>query len=89
MPAIDGFTVRTEVASRAQTRHIPIVVIIAVTDDLRRLDVTWLLRKPVTPEGTRPGYRGFSGLRNVSVDTHHAAIRAAMNPTRRREHWGR
>ena len=50
LPGIDGFTVRREVASQAQTRHIPIVVITALAEDLRWLDVTCLLRKPVTPE---------------------------------------
>lgn len=50
MPGIDGFTVRTELAAQAQTRHIPIVVITAITEDLRWLDVKCLLRKPVTPE---------------------------------------
>ena len=50
MPGIDGFTVRTELASQAQTRHIPIVVITAMTEDLRWLDVKYLLRKPVMPE---------------------------------------
>ena len=50
MPGIDGFTVRTEVASQAQTRHMPIVVITGVTEDLRWLDVKCVLRKPLTPE---------------------------------------
>jgi CheY-like chemotaxis protein len=50
MPGIDGFTVRTELASQARTRHIPIIVITAASEDLRWLNVRCLLRKPVSPD---------------------------------------
>jgi CheY-like chemotaxis protein len=50
MPGLDGFTVRTELGSQLRTRHIPIVVITAMTGDLRSLNVKRLLKKPVSPD---------------------------------------
>jgi CheY-like chemotaxis protein len=50
LPGIDGFAVQQEIAGNAALRRIPVVVVTASTDDLSHLDVSCVLRKPVTPE---------------------------------------
>ena len=51
LPTLDGFAVHAELAARAHTRHIPVVVVTGWTrDDLDRLNVPCVLRKPVSPE---------------------------------------
>jgi len=50
LPGIDGFAVQQEIAANAVLRRTPVVVVTASTDDLSHLDVSCVLRKPVTPE---------------------------------------
>lgn len=50
LPGIDGFAVQQEIAADAVLRRIPVVVVTASTDNLSHLDVSCVLRKPVTPE---------------------------------------
>jgi DNA-binding response OmpR family regulator len=50
LPRLDGLSVLQEIAAHAFTRHIPIVVVTASTDDLAQVDVPCILRKPFTPE---------------------------------------
>jgi CheY-like chemotaxis protein len=50
LPGVDGFAVRNELAANAHTRHIPIVVVTGLADDLQFLDVPCILRKPVTSD---------------------------------------
>jgi CheY-like chemotaxis protein len=50
LPRLSGFSVRQEIAAHAVTRQIPIVVVTGSTMDLGHLDVSCVLRKPVTPE---------------------------------------
>jgi two-component system phosphate regulon response regulator PhoB len=47
LPRLSGHAVQREIAARAHTRHIPIVVVTGTNDTAR---VPCLLRKPVTPE---------------------------------------
>ncbi len=48
--ALDGISVRQELAAQSLTRHIPIVVVTGSTMDLETLDVACVLRKPVMPD---------------------------------------
>ena len=48
--ALDGLSVQQELASRAVTRRIPIVIVTGSTIDTASLDVSCVLRKPVMPD---------------------------------------
>jgi CheY-like chemotaxis protein len=48
--ALDGISVQQELASRAVTRQIPIVVVTGSSIDTGALDVACVLRKPVMPD---------------------------------------
>jgi CheY-like chemotaxis protein len=48
--ALDGLSVQQELAARAVTRNIPIVVVTGSTIDTTSLDVACVLRKPVMPD---------------------------------------
>jgi DNA-binding response OmpR family regulator len=48
--ALDGISVQQELASRAVTRDIPIVIVTGSTIDTSGLDVACVLRKPVSPD---------------------------------------
>jgi DNA-binding response OmpR family regulator len=50
LPAIGGVVVRQDIAARAQTRHILVLVVTGSTEDLEYLDVPCVLRKPVTAD---------------------------------------
>lgn len=48
--SLDGVSVQQELAARAHTRHIPIVIVTGSTLDTAGLDVACVLRKPVMPD---------------------------------------
>jgi CheY-like chemotaxis protein len=48
--SLDGVSVQQELASRALTRLIPIVVVTGSTIDTRSMDVPCVLHKPVMPD---------------------------------------
>jgi CheY-like chemotaxis protein len=48
--SLDGFSVQQELAARAVTRHIPIVIVTGSALDTNALDVACVLRKPVMPD---------------------------------------
>ncbi|SRR6266702_696499 len=48
--ALDGVSVQQELAGRAVTRHIPIVVVTGSTLDTSALEVACVLRKPIVPD---------------------------------------
>lgn len=50
LPLIDGFSVHAEIASRASTRHLAVVVVTGSHIDVGTLDVACVLRKPVDPD---------------------------------------
>ena len=50
LPIIDGFSVQADIASRAHTRRLPVVVVTGSLVDLETLDVACVLRKPVDPD---------------------------------------
>ena len=50
LPFISGVTVCQDLAARSSTRHIPIVVVTGSKEDLDWLEVSCVLRKPVSPE---------------------------------------
>ncbi len=50
LPLIDGQTVRSEMAARPSTRHIPVIVVTGQPGDHSGLDAACVLRKPVTPD---------------------------------------
>jgi CheY-like chemotaxis protein len=50
LPVLSGIVVRQEIAARALTRDIPVVVVTGSITDLTSLDVDCVIRKPVTPE---------------------------------------
>ena len=48
--ALDGVSVRQELAARAVTRQIPVVIVTGSTIDTGSLDVACVLRKPIMPD---------------------------------------
>jgi two-component system, OmpR family, response regulator RpaA len=48
--SLDGVSVQQDLAARAVTRHIPIVIVTGSTIDTASLDVACVLRKPVMPD---------------------------------------
>lgn len=50
LPRLGGLSVQQEIAARAHTRHIPVVIVTGSTEDLAQLSVPCVLRKPVSPE---------------------------------------
>jgi CheY-like chemotaxis protein len=48
LPVVDGLVVQQDIAARASTRHIPIIVVTGSGQDLDWLDVQCVLRKPVS-----------------------------------------
>jgi CheY-like chemotaxis protein len=48
LPVVDGLVVQQDIAARASTRHIPIIVVTGSGQDLEWLDVQCVLRKPVS-----------------------------------------
>lgn len=50
LPAVSGEAVRQEIAAHAYTRDIPVVVVTGSSEDLSRLDVPCVLRKPVATD---------------------------------------
>jgi DNA-binding response OmpR family regulator len=50
LPGVDGFVVMQDLAAHAHTRSIPLVVVTGSAENLDHLDVTCLLKKPVSPE---------------------------------------
>jgi twitching motility two-component system response regulator PilH len=50
LPLVTGQTVQAELAARAHTRHIPIVVVTGSPESLGDAQVACLLRKPVSPD---------------------------------------
>lgn len=50
LPFLSGLTVQQEVAARALTRRLPVVIVTGSEMELGQVDVPCLLRKPVTPE---------------------------------------
>lgn len=50
LQSLDGVSVRQELAARAVTSQIPIVIVTGSSIDTRSLDVACVLRKPVRPE---------------------------------------
>jgi Response regulator containing CheY-like receiver, AAA-type ATPase, and DNA-binding domains len=57
LPKLDGISVVQEIAAHAYSRHIPIVVVTSSTQDLTHIDVSCILRKPVTPETVEAAIR--------------------------------
>jgi DNA-binding response OmpR family regulator len=50
LPFLSGLTVQQEVAARALTRRLPVVIVTGTDMELGQVEVPCLLRKPVTPE---------------------------------------
>jgi DNA-binding response OmpR family regulator len=50
LPMLSGFSVQQEIAGRAVSRRIPVVVVTGLDMDLGGLDVPCILRKPITPD---------------------------------------
>ena len=48
--ALDGLSVQQELAARAVTRHIPVVIVTGSTLEAGGLNVARVLRKPVMPD---------------------------------------
>src|SRR3954453_2977806 len=47
MPLVSGIVVRQDIAARASTRHIPVIIVTGSADDFNWLEVTCVLRKPL------------------------------------------
>ncbi len=79
LPGIDGYAVRAELGAQVHTRSIPVVILTGSTDDdLDRLKVNCVLRKPVTPSAvvdavakclTTGGYTASLGRRPTNQDS--------------------
>ena len=50
LPGFGGLGVQKEIADRAVTKHIPIVIVTGSTRELDHLSVACVLRKPVDPD---------------------------------------
>lgn len=50
LPGFGGLGVQNEIADRAVTKHIPIVIVTGSTRELDHLPVACVLRKPVDPD---------------------------------------
>lgn len=50
LPRVSGLSVQQELAGRAHTRHIPVVIVTGSEMDLENLHVSCVLRKPVDPD---------------------------------------
>jgi two-component system phosphate regulon response regulator PhoB len=50
LPGFGGLRVQQEIAEKAVTKHIPIVIVTGSNRDLDHLDVACVLRKPVDPD---------------------------------------
>jgi DNA-binding response OmpR family regulator len=50
LPGFGGLSVQQEIAERAVTRHIPIVIVTGSHRDLAHVSVACVLRKPVDPD---------------------------------------
>jgi two-component system phosphate regulon response regulator PhoB len=50
LPGFGGLGVRKDIADRAATAHIPIVIVTGSTRDLDQIRVACVLRKPVDPD---------------------------------------
>ena len=50
LPGFGGLGVQKEIADRAATKHIPIVIVTGSTRELDHLSVACVLRKPVDPD---------------------------------------
>jgi|SRR5687767_11052176 CheY-like chemotaxis protein len=50
LPGLDGFAVREELAGPAHLRDIPIVIVTGSTENLERLNVDCVLKKPAAPD---------------------------------------
>ena len=50
LPGFGGLGVQKEIADRAVTKHIPIVIVTGSTRELDHLPVACVLRKPVDPD---------------------------------------
>ena len=50
LPGFGGLGVQKEIADRAATKHIPIVIVTGSTRQLDHLSVACVLRKPVDPD---------------------------------------
>jgi DNA-binding response OmpR family regulator len=48
--SLDGISVQQELAARAVTSQIPVVIVTGSTIDTRALDVACVLHKPITPD---------------------------------------
>jgi CheY-like chemotaxis protein len=62
LPGVSGLAVLQEIAAHAHTRFIPIVIVTGSAEDLSRLQVACVLRKPIEPsELVRAVRRGLVG----------------------------
>jgi DNA-binding response OmpR family regulator len=50
LPMVSGFVVQQDIAARAHTRHIPIIVVTGTSEDIEGLQLPCVLRKPVSPD---------------------------------------
>ena len=50
LPVLDGVAVQQEIAAQPRSRHTPVLIVTASTEDLSHLDADCILRKPVQPD---------------------------------------
>jgi DNA-binding response OmpR family regulator len=50
LPTVSGFVVQQDIAARAHTRHIPIIIVTGTSESLDGLELPCVLRKPVSPD---------------------------------------
>ena len=65
LPTLDGVAVWNELAARTDTARIPVIVVTASTGDLSDLNVTSILRKPVTSESL------VAAVRSAALNAQH------------------
>ncbi len=50
LPMVSGFVVQQDIAARAHTRHIPIIIVTGTNENIDQLGLPCVLRKPVQPD---------------------------------------
>jgi DNA-binding response OmpR family regulator len=61
LPLLSGVSVCQEIAAQTLTRQIPVVIVTASTEDLSSLDLSCILRKPITELGGLMRRNGTKG----------------------------
>ena len=69
LPTLSGLAVQQEIAANAQTRNIRVIIVTGSTINLDHVDVSCVLRKPISPDRLIDAVRNCLGNGTRSVAT--------------------